>query len=144
MTTTVTPREIRSPRNGRVPNLDSPAVSTPARARITVTKRNRKIGDRIAVAGRRWWAFTTRPVSLAALWRLSAVDPTRIPASSPALRWAWQVSNWTDRLLLFALILVSPSVCTGPLRWCATRPTRRYGLHLTVAALTAAYLIGRK
>ncbi|WP_344613385.1 hypothetical protein [Dactylosporangium salmoneum] len=82
-------------------------------------------------------------MSIRALWRLSAVDNTRIPAQSGTLHTLWQVSNWTDRLLMFALILLLPTALTGPLRWIAVRPTRRVGFYLVAAALTVTYLIGR-
>lgn len=144
--TTVTEREVPARHNGYVPTLDSPAVRAPARARVPVTKSDRKIpavGGSITVAARRWWAFTARPVSLRALWRLSAVDPKRIPGKHGGLHAAWFVSNWTDRLLMFALITLAPTALTGPLRWAATRPTRRWGLYLVTVALTVTYALGR-
>jgi hypothetical protein len=141
MTTTTTQRENLSGINGRVPEVDSPAVSARARARLTDTESN---GNReVGASPRNWWAWTTRPASLRDTWANSAVDKTRIPAANPVLHGAWQVSNWTDRLIMFALIVLLPAALTGPLRWCATRPTRRYGLYLTLAALTGAYLLGR-
>ncbi len=146
MTATTTTRDVRSPQNGRVPNPDSPAVRARARASIPtskpITKSDRQRAD-VAAALRSWWAWTARPATLADVWQASAVDPKRIPASSTVLRLLWQVSNWTDRLLMFALIALAPTCLTGLLRWCATRPTRRYGLYLTAAALTAALIIGR-
>lgn len=144
MTILATPRDIRSPQNGRVPAVDSPAAPARAGARVPVTKSEIKKGDRVSRAGRRWWALASRPLSIAALWRLSGVDRKRTPLDHLALRLIWQVSNWTDRLVMFALIAVAPTALTGPLRWVAVRPTRRYGLYLVVGGLTAAYLIGRK
>lgn len=144
MTATTTQREVRSPINGVVPAVDSPAVRAPARGRIPVTKSEIKKGDRFSWAGRRWWGLASRPLSLAALWRLSGVDRKRIPLNNPALRLIWQLSNWTDRLFMFAIIAAAPTILTGPVRWTAARPTRRYGLYLVVGGLTAAYLIGRK
>ena len=140
--TPTTQRENLSRHNGTVPKVDSPAVSARARARIATTQRDsnreRQTGRRLAA----WWAWTAQPASLNALWQASSVDPKRIPAANLALRWACHASNWTDRLLMFAIIALLPTFATGPLRWCAERPTRRYGLYLTLAALTAAYLIG--
>ena len=148
MTTTTTPRDVRSPQNGRVPTFDSPAVRQRARANVPVADSNRKIrrarGSSPALVLRRWWGWSARPLSLRALWVLSAVDRTRIPAGNGNLRALWQVTNWTDRLVMFAFILALPTGLTGPLRWCAVRPTRRWALYLTLTALTGAYLIGRK
>lgn len=154
MAASVTDSEIRSGVNGHRPNWDSPAVSTPARASLPVTQRSDKIRHggtsrlgsvRVAAArsARRWWAWTGRPASLATSWRLSAVDEGRIPLKSSALNIAWLVSNWTDRLFMFALILAAPTFLTGPLRWIATRPTRRLGFYLLAAATVAVFtLIG--
>jgi len=152
--TTVTDREILSGVNGHRPLVDSPAVSTRARASIEVTKRDRKIGGAVAKrlgsvgattarGARRWWVWTGRPASLATSWRLSFVDETRIPLKSGWLNIAWQVSNWTDRLFMFALILAAPTFLQGPLRWIATRPTRRLGFYVLAAASAVAFtLIG--
>jgi len=80
-------------------------------------------------------------MSLRAAWRLSgAVDARRVPAGSPIATALWWWSNRTDRLLLFALAILAPTVLTGPLLWCAARPTRRCGLYLVLAALTALFL----
>lgn len=141
MTTMVTPSEIRSPQNGRVPELDSPAAPARARATVPVTHRAGKILAGVKIGFGRWWAWTARPLSLRVTWALSAVDPARIPRKSGILLAAWHVSNWTDRLIMFALIMLLPTAATGPLRWCATRPTRRYGLYVSAAALTAAHLV---
>lgn len=141
MTVTVTPREIRSPQNGAVPGVDSPAVSTRARARIPVTVRIGKIVAGVKVAGARWWGWTARPLPLGDMWTQSTVDVGRIPNKSGALRILWQVSNWTDRLVIFALIMAAPTAATGPLRWIACRPTRRWGMYLTTATLALIYFI---
>jgi hypothetical protein len=151
MTATATRSEIRSPHNGRVPNLDSPAVSTRARARIPVTKSDRKL-SRVRVSGllgsartgaRRWWVWTSRPSSLRAAWRLSQVDEKRIPGKSGALRTLWKISNWSDRLVLFGLVMLAPTWGSGPLRWIAARPTRRWGFYIVLAAGAVVYLNGR-
>lgn len=155
MTASVTEREIRSGVNGHRLSVDSPAVSTPARASVAVTPRDGKIrvrrpAGRVAQAwaaivrgARRWWAWTGRPMSLAALWRTSAVDEGRIPLRSEGLGWVWRTSNWTDRLFMFALVLVAPTFLTGPLRWLAARPTRRLGFYVLVAiGATVFTLIG--
>jgi hypothetical protein len=143
MTATTTQREIRSPQNGRVSKLDSPAVPACARATIAVTDSEIKKRGRVAVTVVSWWGWTARPLSLRATWALSVVDRKRIPNDSTVLRILWQVSNWTDRLLMFALILICPTVCSGPLRWIAQRPTRRAGLYLSLLALIATMVIER-
>lgn len=151
MTALVTEREIRSGVNGCRPQVDSPAVSTRARASIPVTQRVDKIRrGRVAQvraglvrAFRRWWVWTSRPASLATAWRLSGVDDTRIPLRNNLLGRLWLVSNWTDRLFMFALALVAPTVLTGPLRWLAARPTRRLGFYVLAAVFAVAFtLIG--
>jgi hypothetical protein len=55
---------------------------------------------------------------------------------------AWLVSNWTDRLILFLLILVAPTGLQGPLRWIVQRPTRRVGLYVVLGLLAAVLKIG--
>lgn len=151
MTTATTHGEIRSRINGYRPLIDSPPVRARARASVEVTKRDRKISDGlVAKAGavradvvrgaRRWWVWTGRPASLATSWRLSAVDEARIPLKWTPFNIAWQISNWTDRLFMFALILAAPTVFQGPLRWIATRPTRRLGFYLLALAAAAAFI----
>lgn len=142
MTTTVTEREIRSPHNGRVPRIDSPPAPARAGARLPVTVRVDKAKAAVVGAARRWWVWTAQPASLADTWRASAVDPTRVPAGSTLLLTLWRVSNWTDRLLMFGLLLAAPTALTGPLRWLAARPTRRWGFYLTIALHVGAYLLG--
>ncbi|WP_213004715.1 hypothetical protein [Paractinoplanes toevensis] len=135
---------MRSDRTEGVRNPDSPAVRAPARTRVTVTDGEIKLGDRVRQAFTSWWLLTAEPMTLRALWTASGVNRKRIPADNGALHALWHVSNWTDRLAMFALIGITPTFLTGPLRWCAVRPTRRIGLYLTLAALTGAYLYGRK
>lgn len=146
--TVVTDGEILSPRNGRVPKLDSPAAPASAgaraRQRIPVTLRVRNWRVAAAAGARSWWVWTARPASLAAAWRLSAVDPRRIPAGFGPLRALWAVLNWSDRLVWFALMFVAPSGLQGPLRWLAVRPTRRWGFVLVAALLGVAWLLGRE
>lgn len=146
MTATTTPRDFLSPTNGRVPNLDSPGVSTPAHARITPTQSDGNSKTRTDPKVR-WLArqtfWTARPDSQQAAWAASRVDRKRVPNDSGPLRVLWKISNGTDRLLLFALIQIVPTVLQGPLRWIAQRPTRRIGLYLVVGALTITLLIGR-
>lgn len=148
MTASVTEREIPSGVNGRAPQVDSPAVSTRAGARIPVTKSSRKISTGVAVvkaatvrAARRWWMWTARPASLATAWRLSGVDGTRIPLRNGFLNRMWLVSNWTDRLCMFLLALAAPTFLTGPLRWIAARPTRRLGFYLLAAVFAVAFTL---
>ncbi len=141
--TTVTHGEILSTRNGRVPKLDSPAVPARAGARIPVTLSARNVRVAIGRSARRWWVWTSRPSSLAVAWRLSRVDPKRLPAGSGALPGLWALSNWSDRLVWFALLLVAPTFVQGPLRWLAQRPTRRWGFYLVAAALAVAFTLGK-
>ena len=146
MTDTITPRDVRSHFNGMVPDLDSPAVPERARARIRVTDSDVKVEKvrtgtlRQTLSG--WWVWTSAPASFGGTWAASKVDCSRIPAKNTVLYVLWQVSNWTDRLVMFSLILTLPTGLTGPLRWCAARPARRYSLYLTVAAFVVACLIG--
>lgn len=146
MTATVTQRDIPARTFGGVPEIDSPAVSTRARARIPATESADKISDAtgsIKSAAAAWWGFTAQPSSLTDLWSASAVDTKRIPGKHGGLTVAWQVSNWTDRLIMFAFITVLPTFLTGPLRWLAARPTRRWAFYLVTAALAAVYALGR-
>ncbi len=143
--TVVTEREIRSGVNGYRPAFNA-AVRAPARARIPVTESTgkiRRVGVAARVAGRRWWVWTARPLSLRAAWRLSTTDMRRVPLRHVGLARVWQVSNATDRVLMFVLILAAPTALTGPLRWVAARPTRRVGFYLLVAAaVVTSILIG--
>lgn len=141
MTATTTQREFISEIDDRVPEVDSPAVPARARARVPITVRYRNKA-RAWVSGRRWPVIDAQPPTLRQLGKTSAVDPSRIPADHLPLRILWTLSNLTDRLLMFLLAAVAPTFLTGAIRWCAARPTRRIGLYLAVAALTAAYLIG--
>lgn len=143
MTTIVTEREIRSPINGRVPRLDSPPAPARAGARLPVTLSFGKVWSAVRAGCCTWWAWTARPASLAELWTASAVDSKRIPANFGPLRVAWQVSNWTDRLLMFALIAVAPTFATGPLRYLATRPTRRWAFYVLLAVFITAHALGK-
>lgn len=88
----------------------------------------------------RWWAWTARPTSLRAAWHLSAVNRTRIPLGATPLGLLWRLSNLTDRLVMFVLALIAPTVLTGPLRWLAARPTRRWAFYLVVAAFATVNL----
>lgn len=141
--TVTTEREILSPRNGRAPRLDSPAVSTRARARIGVAERAGKALVTVRLGCCRWWAWTARPLSLRATWATSAIDAKRIPGKAGGLRLLWKVSNATDRLIMFGLVLVAPTVLTGPLRWLAARPTRRWGFYLVSMAAVAIFVTGK-
>lgn len=88
----------------------------------------------------RWWLLTSRPTSLAATWRLSAVNRDRIPLGSSVLALIWRLANWTERLIFFGLVAIAPTVLTGPLRWLAARPTRRWAFYLVTAAFAATFL----
>ncbi len=144
MTAPTTQRELHDPVNGRVPDVDSPAVRARARASMPVTGRDRNEKADRSTRERGWSPWTAVPASLAQAWTASKVDPKRVPAKNGTLRLLWQVSNWTDRLLWFALALLLPAAATGAVRWLAQRPSRRWLTKLTLAALIGAYLIGRK
>jgi hypothetical protein len=152
MTTSVTTqREIVSEKERGPQKGDSPAVSTRARARIPATDgdRNTKTPGvsrehRLRAWAAAWWVWTSKPPSLRQLWIMSRVDPRRVPGDIPLLRILWHLSNWTDRLLLFVLVLIAPTWLAGPVRWLAPRPFRRYGLYLCLLGLTLAHLIGRR
>ena len=155
MTTTVTKREIgleigNRPRGASGGSNAAASTRAPARAcaRLTVTERIGKTFGLISflassggLSARRWWAFTARPLSLRALWRVSAVDPRRVPASSGTWTALWRWSNRTDRLSMFALIFLAPTGLTGPLRWITARPTRRIAFYLLTALFVAYVLI---
>ena len=53
------------------------------------------------------------------------------------------MSNHTDRILLFALLMAAPTILTGPLRYFAARPTRRWAFYLVLTAFTATLTLGR-
>jgi hypothetical protein len=80
--------------------------------------------------------WTAQPVSLREAWRLSAIAPSRVPPRAPWwLVAGWRLSNWTDRLAWFLLMLIAPCGLQGPLRWLAVRPTRRLGTYVVAAGL---------
>jgi hypothetical protein len=83
------------------------------------------------------WVWVAHPASLTEAWQQSSiVDPTRMPRRRPWwLPLLWRASNCTDRLVLFAVLLIAPTVLQGPLRWIVARPTRRLGLYLLIAVL---------
>lgn len=137
--TTTTQRDFLSP--GPAPSLNgnSPGVSARARARVPVTdgesKKKSVRSFRPAALVEKWWVWTAQPATIADTWAASAIDRRRISANNSVLYALWRLSNATDRLIMFALIVTLPSLLTGLLRWCATRPTRRYSLYLTVSSL---------
>ncbi len=142
MTAPTAQRELHDPINGRVPDLDSPAVRARARASMPVTGRDRnEKADRSTRKG--WSAWTAVPDSLQQAWVQSSLDPKRIPAGNGGLKVLWLVSNWTDRLLWFAVALIAPAGLTGAVRWAAQRPTRRWATLIVLAALTGAVIIGK-
>jgi len=122
---------------------DSPPTRVSARARVTTTHALRLA--RLATAARtaclQWWVWVARPPSLRAVWRMSAVDRTRVPAESRALLIAWHWSNATDRLILFGLLLIAPTVVAGPLRWITARPTRRWAVYGLFGVVSVAFRI---
>lgn len=134
---TVTDSETRNLDTPPGATGDSPAAPARAGARLPVTQRARQLWAGTRAAGRNWWAWTAQPASLADTWTASKVDPRRVPGNAGTLSVLWRISNATDRLIMFALILAAPTALTGPLRWAATRPTRRWGLYIALTAFTA-------
>lgn len=84
-----------------------------------------------------WRGFISRPMSVKEAWELSAViDARRIPGDKKGFAgWWWYWSNRSDRLLLFASLLVVPTFLNKPLLWAAVRPTRRWGMYVVLFAL---------
>lgn len=129
------------------PDADADRTPTPKPTTTAMTApepatadagRPRRRGGPIA----RWWVLVSRPMSLRAAWRLSGVvDATRVPGGSPVLAAVWWWSNRTDRLVLFALAILAPAVATGPLLWCAARPSRRWGLYVVLAGLLVVFRV---
>lgn len=123
------------------PAADAPSRPQPKRRPERAPRRPRVPLGLLARRGlSRWWAWSSRPTSLRAAWRLSAVNKTRIPLGSTPVGWLWRLSNITDRLVMFALVMIAPTVLTGPLRWLAARPTRRWAFYLIVAGFVATHL----
>jgi hypothetical protein len=78
-----------------------------------------------------WIGVTRRPVTIREAWRRSgSLDKDRIPAGSNLLAFFWTISNVTDRLFLFALVVICPTGLLGPLLYVAERPMRRVGFLL--------------
>jgi hypothetical protein len=145
MTQPATHSDVLSPSLTPPLGPDSPSVRVAARARVTTTQRNpargkRRVWTAVRTAAAGWWVWTSRPASLRTMWRLSAVTWARVPLRSGPLLLVWRVSNWTDRLAMFALVLLAPTCLTGPLRWLSTRPTRRFAFYL-LGAITAAVVL---
>lgn len=90
-----------------------------------------------------WWAWTSRPPSLRAAWRGSAVTKDRIPLGSTPVGLVWHAANWTERLIFFAFTMAVPTFVAGPVRWLVQRPTRRWAFYLVVGAVAGLYLLGR-
>lgn len=122
---------------------DSPPTRAGARARVTTTREPvvARLAAAAKTAGRQWWVWTSRPPSLRAVWRLSATNRKRVPGNSGFLFTLWRISNATDRLALFALLLVAPTAIAGPLRWITVRPTRRWAVYFVVGVTLVAFRI---
>ena len=126
---------------------DSPAVRAGARrmrARASILATDR-IGTALRSVRRElgeWWVWTDRPASLRETWQRSAVDGKRVPVDAAVPALLWRLSNWTDRLVMLLLVLAAPTVLTGPLRWLATRPTRRCAFYVLLAVLVVIVAVG--
>lgn len=138
---TVTHSEIISGKVDQVPRVDRSPASARAGARLPVTDSARKLAAQAAVGARRWWGWTSRPPSIRATWYLSRIDEKKIPNGSTPLKTIWLVSNATDRLVMFTLVMLAPSALAGPMRWITQTPTRRIGFYLSTTALFGAYIL---
>lgn len=120
---------------GQQPPAD-PAAAEPAQQDGS---RKKKIADAASNAGAAfatWWGFVREPMAVAEAWKASnVIDARRVPANSQLLAVAWWWSNRTDRVLLFAILMVLPTFLNGPLLWCAVRPSRRIGLYAVLLVL---------
>lgn len=151
MTTTQRDVTFQPERGGRIPDSPPARVSArraretnrPTTPRKAPTVRVGAIGASLRRAGGRWWVWTSQPASLATTWRESAVAKARVPLGSGPLVLVWRISNWTDRLLMFGLILAAPTFLTGPLRWLAARPTRRFAFYTLGGIVAVLVLTGR-
>jgi hypothetical protein len=85
------------------------------------------------------WAWVQPATTVKAAWRMSwVVDDRRIPGDSPLLGFLWWLSNCLDRPFLFLLVMITPTGLDRPVRWCATRPDRRFAAYGLLLAVTAA------
>jgi len=131
------PEAVKPPVSAAAPPTRAERASRPPRP-PRPPRRPVKVAARVGLS--RWWAYTSRPSSWRAAWRLSAVTKRRIPLASAPLSALWHLSNYTDRLIMFGLVMVAPTFLTGPLRWIAARPTRRWAFYLMVGAVASTYL----
>jgi hypothetical protein len=113
------------------------------RTRVRFRKIFGRIGRIFADAGvgaRRWWAWTDRPPSLRAIWRLSRLSWPRVPRGNEVLGSLWWLANGTERVLMFLAVVAAPGFLQPLLRWVFARPTRRAGCW-TVLVLLVGWLL---
>jgi hypothetical protein len=76
-----------------------------------------------------------QPPSSRDAWEMSsAIDSRRIPGDSGRLNGLWWALNRSERVALFAVIVVLLAP-VATLLYCACRPARRAGLYIVIAAL---------
>lgn len=140
-----------------VDNTTGPApggpVDTPAEPENDTTRKAAAaaaIKDKVTAAQKRagsWKGFVANPMSVQEAWELSwIIDKRRIPDDSNWMYWWWWLSNRSDRVLLFGLLMILPTALNKPVLLMATRPTRRWGMYLVVflmlVVLPAATAVG--
>jgi hypothetical protein len=82
-----------------------------------------------------WLGIYRQPPSIRDAWELSsAIDSRRIPGDSGRLNGLWWALNRSERVALFAVIVVLLAP-VATLLYCACRPARRAGLYIVIAAL---------
>lgn len=126
---------------------DQTRMSARARARIAVTPRDGKILRVLAAAAgnvrsdtRRWWLYTSRPVSLRAWSRTLKVDASKVPGDSTLLRRAWTVDNHTTGRA-FRYIATGLQLTAAGVAWLSCSPARRWFALLIVAVFCAPIVI---
>jgi hypothetical protein len=79
-----------------------------------------------------WLGIYRQPPSVSEAWAMSSsLNRAKVPAESGLLAGVWWVINRSERLVIFAAILVL-LVVVSTLLWCACRPSRRWGLYVVV------------
>lgn len=76
-----------------------------------------------------WLGLYRHPPSLREAWEMSSsLNRARVPDESGLLATLWWLLLYSERLVMFAVILVL-LVPAATLLWCAGRPSRRWGLY---------------
>lgn len=140
------PPEPPRPPDGIPPNPPRPAGPPPTTAEVTVEPTpadelasgdpaHRRVRQATATAAATWLGFYRQPPSVRDAWYLSeSMDRARIPAESGLLAAAWWIANWTERIVLFAVVLLLLVLAATGL-WIVARPARRIGLYIVLAVV---------